>query len=78
MEEGGLVWKKRGGKPGWAEEGAEGSGWGNPAPLSSEHQEATWAEGREVKTRAEAVGPQECCGNGIWEPEGKQGGSAST
>lgn len=32
----------------------------------------------EVKTRAEAVGPQGCCGNGIWEPEGKQGGSAST
>lgn len=45
-EGGCLVWKKRGRKPGWAEEGADGSGWGSPAPSSSEYQEVTWAEGR--------------------------------
>lgn len=71
------MWKKRGRKPGWAEEGAEGSGWGSPAPLSSECQEATWAEGREGEG-ADAVGPQGCCGNWFWALEGKKGGGAST
>ena len=72
------MWKKWGGKPGWAEEGAEGSGWGSPAPLSSGSIRKPPGLRAGEGEGADAVGPQGCCGNGIWEPEGKQGCSAST